>query len=69
MTRLMLTGIRVASKEEWTGLIYRYFHEIIAIPVPCKRNYKMDDINTGEGDTEDIFFNAVNIFQYYHLYS
>jgi transposase len=42
ITRQMLTGIRVNSKEELAERIYRYFDEVNAIPVPYKWKYRMD---------------------------
>ena len=36
MTRQMLTGIRVGSKEELAERIYKYFDEVNAVPVPYK---------------------------------
>jgi hypothetical protein len=34
MTRQMLMGIRVDSKEELIKRIYKYFDEVNAVPVP-----------------------------------
>jgi len=36
MTRQMLTGIRVGSREELAERIYKYFDEVNAVPVPYK---------------------------------
>lgn len=44
LTRQMLRGIRVASKEELTERIYKYFDEINAVPVVYHWKYKMDEI-------------------------
>ena len=44
MTRQMLRGIRVSSKEELTERIYRYFDEVNEFPVVFHWKYKMDDI-------------------------
>lgn len=45
MTKQMLKGIRVSSKEELSERIYRYFEEINADPVVYHWTYKMDEIN------------------------
>lgn len=60
MTRQMLTGIRVASKEELVERIYKYFDEINAVPVPYKWKYKMDDINIEEADISQAVYEVVN---------
>lgn len=44
MTKQMLKGIRVASKEELAEHIYKYFDEINAEPVVYHWTYKMDEI-------------------------
>jgi transposase len=43
MTRTMLRGIRVASKQELIDRIHRYFEEINAAPVVFRWKYKMDE--------------------------
>src|ERR1022692_1855276 len=43
MTRTMLRGIRVASKQEPIDRIHRYFEEISADPVVFRWKYKMDE--------------------------
>lgn len=43
MTRTMLRGIRVASKEELIQRIHHYFNEINADPVVFRWKYKMDE--------------------------
>lgn len=43
MTRQMLRGIRVVSKEELSERIYKYFDEVNAAPVVFRWKYKMDD--------------------------
>lgn len=60
MTRQMLTGIRVATKEELTARIYQYFEEINSVPVPYKWKYKMDTINIEEEDVSQIIYEVVN---------
>ena len=46
MTRSMLRGIRVASKQELIDRIHLYFAEINADPVIFRWKYKMDEIST-----------------------
>ena len=43
MTRTMLRGIRVASKQELIDRIHQYFQEINADPVVFRWKYKMDE--------------------------
>ena len=43
MTRTMLRGIRVASKQELIDRIHQYFDEISAAPVVFRWKYKMDE--------------------------
>lgn len=43
MTRTMLRGIRVASKQELIDRIHQYFEEINATPVVFRWKYKMDE--------------------------
>jgi transposase len=44
MTRTMLRGIRVASKQELIDRIHQYYEEINAAPVVFRWNYKMDEV-------------------------
>ena len=60
MTRQMLTGIRVESKDELKERIYHYFDEINAIPVPYKWKYKMETINLEKENIDDIVYEVVN---------
>lgn len=48
MTKQMLKGLRVDSKEELSERIYRYFDEINAEPVVYHWTYKMDVIEPNE---------------------
>lgn len=48
MTKQMLRGIRVGSKEELTDRIYLYFNEVNAEPVVFRWKYKLDDIDVSE---------------------
>lgn len=60
MTRQMLKGIRVESKEELSDRIYMYFDEVNAIPVPYKWKYKMETINLEDEDIDSIVYEVVN---------
>ena len=51
MTKQMLKGIRVNSKEELSERIYRYFDEINAEPIVYHWKYKMDEIDSDEAAT------------------
>ncbi len=48
MTKQMLKGIRVKSKEELKERIYKYFEEINTEPVIYHWKYKMDEISQDE---------------------
>ena len=48
MTRQMLKGIRVSSKEELTERIYQYFDEVNEVPIVFRWSYKMDEITTDD---------------------
>ena len=48
MTKQMLRGIRVKSKEELADRIYLYFEEVNAEPVVFHWKYKLDDIDVSE---------------------
>ena len=48
MTRQMLRGICVKSKEELTNRIYRYFAEINEEPIVFHWKYNLDDIDVSE---------------------
>ena len=48
MTKQMLRGIRVRSKQELADRIYRYFEEVNAEPVVFHWKYKLDDIDISE---------------------
>lgn len=55
MTRQMLKGIRVKSKEELVRRIYNYFDEINAEPVVFRWTWHLDDIDpTEEVKTETL---------------
>ncbi len=48
MTKQMLRGIRVDSKEELEARIYQYFDEINEEPVVFHWKYKLDEISQDE---------------------
>lgn len=60
MTRQMLSGIRVPSKEVLKERIYKYFEEVNSIPVPYKWKYKMDTIHLENEDISQIVYEVVN---------
>jgi transposase len=53
MSRQMLKGIRVTSKDELTKRIYKYFDEINESPVIFRWTYKMKDFSPGESVVVD----------------
>ncbi len=48
MTRQMLRGIRVKSKQELVDRIYRYFDEVNEVPVVFRWKYRLDEIDSSE---------------------
>lgn len=48
MTKQMLKGIRVCSKEELKDRIYKYFEEVNHEPVVFRWTYKLDEISVEE---------------------
>ena len=60
MTKQMLNGIRVSSKEELEKRIYKYFEEINEVPVPYHWSYKLDDIDMEKEDLSQIIYEVVN---------
>lgn len=48
MTKQMLKGIRVKSKEELSRRIYQYFDEVNADPVVFRWSYKLDEISQND---------------------
>lgn len=60
MTRQMLSGIRVSSKEELKERILKYFEEINGVPVPYKWKYRLDTIDLPEEDIGTIVYEVVN---------
>ncbi len=58
MTKQMLKGIRVKSKEELADRIYLYFEEVNREPVVYHWTYKMDEISQDEAVKAVIKSNA-----------
>lgn len=58
MTKQMLRGIRVKSKQELTDRIYLYFDEVNADPVVFHWKYKLDDIDVSEEPEVDTLLGA-----------
>jgi hypothetical protein len=48
MTRQMLRGIRVESKEELKDRIYKYFEEVNREPVVYRWKYRLDEVDVSE---------------------
>ena len=48
LTKRMLNGIRVSSKEEPEKRIYKYFKDINVLSIPYHWSYKLDDITIGK---------------------
>lgn len=54
MTKQMLKGIRVKSKEELEQRIYLYFEEVNREPVVYHWTYKMDEISVAEAEAAGV---------------
>uniref|UniRef100_UPI00048065B5 transposase n=2 Tax=Eubacterium cellulosolvens TaxID=29322 RepID=UPI00048065B5 len=54
MTKQMLRGIRVKSKEELEQRIYLYFEEVNREPVVYHWTYKMDEISVVEAESAGV---------------
>lgn len=50
LTKQMLRGIRVNSKEELAARIYRYFNEVNQEPVVYHWTYKLDEVSDNEAE-------------------
>ena len=61
MTKQMLKGIRVNSKDELAERIYRYFDEINAEPIVYHWTYKMDEIDPDEAATIKTINNLIYV--------
>ena len=61
MTKQMLKGIRVKSKEELVERIYKYFDEINAEPVVYHWKWNLDDIDGSEAVSVETFSKNVAI--------
>lgn len=59
MTKQMLKGIRVESKEELERRIYLYFEEVNREPVVYHWSYKMDEISVVEAVKAGVKTNEV----------
>ena len=59
MTKQMLKGIRVESKEELERRIYLYFEEVNREPVVYHWTYKMDEISVVEATEAGVKSNEV----------
>ena len=59
MTKQMLKGIRVETKEELERRIYLYFDEVNREPVVYRWSYKMDEISVTEAIEAGIKTNEV----------
>ncbi len=60
MTKQMLNGIRVSSKEELEKRIYKYFEEVNEVPIPYHWSYQLDDIDIEKEDLNQIIYEVVN---------
>ena len=60
LTKQMLNGIRVSSKEELESRIYQYYDEINKVPVSYHWSYKLDDIDLAKEDISQIVYEVVN---------
>ena len=59
MTKQMLRGIRVKSKQELMDRIYLYFEEVNRDPVVYHWTYKMDEVSITEATEAGVKSNEV----------
>ena len=59
MTKQVLKGIRVKTKDELVRRIYKYFEEINTDPIVYKWSWQLDDINPNEEVRVDALFQNV----------
>ena len=59
MTKQMLKGIRVESKEELERRLYLYFDELNREPVVYHWSYRMDEISVAEAVEAGVKTNEV----------
>ena len=59
MTKQMLKGIRVDSKQELEDRIYLYFEEVNREPVVYHWTYKLDDISVVEAQEAGVKSNDI----------
>lgn len=60
MSRQMLRGIRVSTKEELRERIYDWFEEFNADPTPCRWTWGLDGIDMEDEDPASIGYQVVN---------
>ena len=60
MTRQMLRGIRVNTKQELEERIYKYFDEVNREPVVYHWKYKMDEIEKAHPDIFNILLQVMD---------
>lgn len=60
LTKQMLQGLRVKSKDELAERMYRYFDEINKVPVPYHWSYNLDSIDLETEDLSQIIYEVVN---------
>ena len=61
ITKQLLRGIRVKTKDELVQRIYKYFDEINEIPVVYHWKWKLDDIDSNEKVAFETLLNNVVI--------
>ncbi len=59
MTKQMLRGIRVKTKDELVARIYKYFEEINELPVVYHWTWNLDDIDANEKVKVETLLNCV----------
>lgn len=60
LTKQMLRGIWVSSKEELENRIYKYFDEVNKVPVPYRWSYNLNDIDIEKENLSEIVYEVVN---------
>ena len=62
MTKQILRGIRVNSKEDLEQRIYLYFEEVNSEPIFYHWTYKMDEISVAEAESAGVkYINLLSV--------
>lgn len=61
MTKQMLSGIQVSSKEELADKIYKYFDELNQVPAPYHWSYNPNDIDLEKRTSVRLYMKTIKL--------